>query len=281
MRRTKNMRGFQAIIALCVAVAAAGTGSISTAQVVPPKVSIRIVEVTQYDPAGKPTGLNIYGSGFGADVANVSVTLAGSALTGVVLNRVPGAEIISVAVPAGNWLPGTYRLKIAVGPPDKAAVAESDVTLGAQGPQGPEGAAGAQGPAGPQGAQGAAGPAGPQGTAGVQGPAGPAGPQGPAGPAGGPTLFAAVNKDGTLVRGNAASATRRDTGYYEVTFARDVTQCVYLATIRKLQLGFFFSYGEITVNNYSDTPNSIFIYTSNSSGTGADQDFHLAVVCAQ
>lgn len=62
-----------------------------------------------------------------------------------------------------------------------------DITIGAEGPvgpQGPQGETGAQGPEGEQGPIGPTGPQGPQGDEGPQGPIGPDGPQGPAGPEG-------------------------------------------------------------------------------------------------
>jgi hypothetical protein len=162
---------------------------------------IRIVEITSYDANNKPTSLNIYGSGFGSTASAISVTLAGTPLTGVVLGAAPNTQIISAAIPAGNWLPGTYLLNVAIG--NKSS--SSDVTLGAQGPKGDTGATGAQGvqgipgapgetgqtgpqgptgPTGATGAQGVAGPAGPTGSVGLTGAAGPQGPAGATGPIG-------------------------------------------------------------------------------------------------
>jgi hypothetical protein len=162
---------------------------------------IRIVEVTGYDANNRPTNLNIYGSNFGSSASAISVTLAGTPLTGVVLGAAPNTQIISAAIPAGNWLAGTYLLTVAVG--NKSV--SSDVTFGAQGavgPQGiqgiqglkgdtgltgaggPQGATGPTGPTGPQGLQGDTGSQGPQGLTGLQGPQGLKGDTGLIGPAG-------------------------------------------------------------------------------------------------
>jgi len=162
---------------------------------------IRIVEITSYDTNNRPTSLNIYGSNFGTSPSAISVTLAGTALTGVVLYAAPNTQIISAAIPAGNWLAGTYLLTVAVG--NKSV--SSDVTFGAQGAVGPQGVQGIQGlkgdtgltgavgsqgatgptgPAGPTGENGAQGPAGTNGTNGATGATGAQGPVGPQGPQG-------------------------------------------------------------------------------------------------
>lgn len=132
---------------------------------------IRIVEVTGYDANSRPTNLNIYGSNFGSSASAISVTLAGTPLTGVVLGAAPNTQIISAVIPAGNWLAGTYLLNVAVG--NKSV--SSDVTFGAQGAVGSQGIQGIQGQKGDTGLTGAVGP---QGATGLTGPAGPTGPQG-------------------------------------------------------------------------------------------------------
>ena len=157
---------------------------------------IRIVEITSYDASNKPTSLNIYGSNFGNSVSAISVSLADTPLTGVVLSAATNTQIISATIPSGNWLPGTYLLKVTVG---NHKTITFDITFGIQGPKGdtgetgppgpvgpigPKGDTGATGPAGPQGSKGDPGATGPIGPQGVQGPMGAVGPQGPAGAAG-------------------------------------------------------------------------------------------------
>lgn len=157
---------------------------------------IRIVEITSYDASNKPTSLNIYGSNFGNSASSVSVSLAGTPLTGVVLSAAPNTQIISATIPSGNWLPGTYLLKVTVG---NNKTTTSDITFGIQGekgdkgdtgtqgpvgPVGPKGETGLTGPIGPQGPAGATGPQGPKGDTGATGATGATGPQGPSGPKG-------------------------------------------------------------------------------------------------
>ena len=124
---------------------------------------IRIVEITSYDASNKPTSLNIYGSNFGNSASALSVLLADTPLTDVVLSAASNTQIISATIPSGNWLPGTYLLKVTVG---NNKTTTSDITFGIQGPKGDTGATGPAGPTGPTG------PAGPAGQQGVQGPAG-------------------------------------------------------------------------------------------------------------
>jgi len=145
---------------------------------------IRIVEITNYDASNKPTSLNIYGSNFGNSASAISVSLADTPLTDVVLGAAANTQIISATIPSGNWLPGTYLLKVTVG---NHKTITFDITFGVQGQKGDTGETGPPGPVGaigPKGDTGATGPAGPQGLKGDTGATGPAGPQGVQGPAG-------------------------------------------------------------------------------------------------
>ncbi len=127
---------------------------------------IRIVEITSYDASNKPTSLNIYGSNFGNSVSALSVSLADTPLTDVVLSTASNTQIISATIPSGNWLPGTYLLKVTVG---NHKTTTFDITFGVQGPKGDTGATGPAGPTGPAGQQGVQGPAGANGSvSGVQ-----------------------------------------------------------------------------------------------------------------
>jgi hypothetical protein len=103
--------------------------------------------------------------------------------------------------------------------------------------QGPIGPAGPTGPPGPMGPPGPAGALGPPGLPGLSGPPGPTGEPGLVGPPGeaGPgesQPFALVAGNGQLVRGRGVvSAARLSAGSYHVIFERDVSACVYTATI--------------------------------------------------
>jgi hypothetical protein len=162
---------------------------------------IRIVEGTGYDANNRPTGLSIYGSGFGSTASAISVTLAGTALTVNGLNpalatAAPSTQIISVATPAGSSLAGTYLLNVTVG--NKSA--SSDVTFGARGVKGDTGLTGATGPQGIQGVRGETGLQGTQGVAGAtgaQGVKGDTGLTGSAGPAGATGATGAQGAAGT------------------------------------------------------------------------------------
>ena len=207
---------------------------------------IRIVEITSYDAANKPTSLNIYGSNFGNSVSALSVSLADTPLTGVVLSGAANTQIISATIPSGNWLPGTYLLKVTVG---NHKTITFDITFGVQGlkgdtgetgppgpvgPIGPKGDTGATGPAGPQGLKGdtgATGPAGPQGVqgpagaVGLQGPAGVAGAVGPAGPVGpqGPAGTIAVYANNGTAKSNSKVVTGTVYANQQRTFQADIT----------------------------------------------------------
>lgn len=124
------------------------------------------------------------------------LVIAGARLSGsiepmVTLGEVPltvtsATETVITALLDADRLPGTYELKVIVGPGAKKKDV-IDVTIGAVGPAGPAGEVGAPGPAGPRGDTGAPGVSGPQGPAGPVGPPGiPGAPglTGPAGPAG-------------------------------------------------------------------------------------------------
>jgi hypothetical protein len=102
----------------------------------------------------------------------VNLTLGGTPLS-VILQE---ENRIIAEIPA-DVLPGTYVLVAWSG---NGSVREDsmDITIGAEGPVGPQGP---QGDTGPQGPGGAAGPAGPAGAAGPPGPRGAVGPQGPTG----------------------------------------------------------------------------------------------------
>lgn len=89
-------------------------------------------------------------------------------------------------------------------------------------------------------------------------------------------LFAALDLNGTLLRGNrVTAATRLGPGQYEVTFNRNVSGCAYVAT---------------TSNAYSQaiqaftagghlSPNGVYVETKNQGGGLTDGPFQLVVSC--
>jgi len=93
-------------------------------------------------------------------------------------------------------------------------------------------------------------------------------------------LWAVVNSDGTLARGKGAlDANRLGGGQYEVLFDRNVSKCVYTATIGLSGASGFSAPGQITVGRRTGASNGVFITTHNSSGSFADRGFHLALNC--
>jgi hypothetical protein len=91
--------------------------------------------------------------------------------------------------------------------------------------------------------------------------------------------------DGSLVRGNGVTAQFKtaspSAGGYEVIFDRDVTNCVYVATLASENAGRGGDgpAGEIGVRALSTNPNGVAVSTFNSSGTLANSSFSLTVFC--
>lgn len=85
-----------------------------------------------------------------------------------------------------------------------------------------------------------------------------------------------VLANGTFVRGvHATSSARLGLGNYEVIFDRNVSQCAYQATIGGSTVG-----AMIGAEPRSTNANAVFVTTWTSTGTPADQPFHLFVICA-
>jgi hypothetical protein len=91
--------------------------------------------------------------------------------------------------------------------------------------------------------------------------------------------------DGSLVRGNGVTAQFKTAsppaGGYEVIFDRDVTTCVYVATLASESAGRGGDgpAGEIGVRALSTNANGVAVSTFNSSGTLANSSFSLTVFC--
>lgn len=104
-----------------------------------------------------------------------------------------------------------------------------------------------------------------------------------------PVYWAVVNADGTLARGNGATASAKvtsDPGAYKVTFSANITACAYTATVGGTgtgtpPVGTASTYQNpdpantaVTVRTYADvTP------TTDPVTGGADRAFHVTVAC--
>ena len=89
------------------------------------------------------------------------------------------------------------------------------------------------------------------------------------------TLWAVVNADGTLVRGKGVTGSiRATTGFYQVTFVRDVSGCACSASTNGGIPG------DVAPSSISPpAPQVVQVFTWNSAGTPADLAFQLVVNC--
>jgi hypothetical protein len=142
------------------------------------------------------------------------------------------------------------------------------------------------GAAGAAGAQGVPGPQGPRGEKGDRGETGERGPAGPPGESigstGGEIGWTVVTGEGTLVRASGPSITasrfpETDTGVYLVTFASNVSDCAYQATVAG-SVGVP-SPGYVTVGKSPSSEEAVIVQTSGTDGVLADRGFHLTVLC--
>lgn len=95
--------------------------------------------------------------------------------------------------------------------------------------------------------------------------------------------WAVVNSSGSVVRASGhapVTATKMVAGVYEVTFAKDVSACAYVATIGDAG-HLAASPGQITVSGDVDggNPNDVQVQTFDKTGTAADASFHVYVSC--
>jgi hypothetical protein len=136
-----------------------------------------------------------------------------------------------------------------------------------------------KGKTGPRGATGAPGAPGATGSPGAAGATGATGPQGPRGTPGqsASNLFAAVDSDGTLLKGSGATAAASsDVGTYRIQFNTDITNCVYVATAGQDTNSLFEDYHLYTSRTGTSTVNvQVFDEKNNS----LDRPFFLAVIC--
>jgi hypothetical protein len=108
------------------------------------------------------------------------------------------------------------------------------------------------------------------------------GSQGPTGPAGPPAVSyrAAVSTGGVDAKGNSRAVDHRSgTNEYRVEFERDVSACVYTATLAAVQAGPTLEQpqpGRITVGNDGAR---VLVRTFAADAMPAEQPFHLTVAC--
>jgi hypothetical protein len=117
---------------------------------------------------------------------------------------------------------------------------------------------------------------------GAVGPKGDTGAQGPMGAPGTPatSLWAYVWETGALQRGSGATAaTKAGPDYYEVTFNRDVSNCVAVATPAKGSTNGIRTDIFLYTVAGSVSANQVEVDTENSSGTANPSAFTLAVFC--
>jgi hypothetical protein len=115
----------------------------------------------------------------------------------------------------------------------------------------------------------------------LRGQTGSTGPQGPPGPAVA-TLSAAVLPAGEIARGQGTTSpvsNHTNEGVYRVDFNRDVSACFAVATISRSPTQSASGAIAAEMGSGAGDRNSVYVYTSNSSGALADLPFHLIVTC--
>ena len=91
-------------------------------------------------------------------------------------------------------------------------------------------------------------------------------------------MSANVSSAGGLGRNSrAVSAGKINTGIYEVSFDRDISQCTYFVGTATLNGGA--SDGFASVTNLGGDPNGVFVKTFIADGTLADRGFQVQVIC--
>ena len=109
----------------------------------------------------------------------------------------------------------------------------------------------------------------------LRGQAGPPGPAGPTGPSG-VTYRAAVDSGGGLLRGNATLSNHQPgSGAYRFNFDRDLSPCVFTATVAKVDATTP-APGLVYVET---TGSSVVVHTFNPGGTPEDRPFMVLGAC--
>jgi hypothetical protein len=161
------------------------------------------------------------------------------------------------------------------------ALQEIAAVAAQQGSTGATGAPGSPGVVGPQGPRGETGPQGERGLTGATGPPGPPGSS--IGSGAGEIGWAVIDGQGTLVRasGPGIGAERvpgADTGSYVVSFASNISECAYQATVAGPTSGIP-TPAYVTVGRPTESTTSMVVQTSGTDGVLADRGFHLTVLC--
>ncbi|HMN72599.1 MAG TPA: hypothetical protein PKA55_12105 [Rhodoblastus sp.] len=96
-------------------------------------------------------------------------------------------------------------------------------------------------------------------------------------------LSASINPDGSILRGEGVKATgtsKLSTGVYQVSFVRDITNCVY--TISPGEGGIGSGTPEMVgITRRSGDANGVFVQVKNSSNTSIDNSFFVIVYCGR
>lgn len=96
-------------------------------------------------------------------------------------------------------------------------------------------------------------------------------------------LFAVVASDGTIARGSSLTSATHvgavGSGTYTVVFDRDVSACAYVGTIGLTGSAGTPPAGFVGVSRLNANVNGVSVVTYDSSGSAADEPFHLVVVC--
>lgn len=110
------------------------------------------------------------------------------------------------------------------------------------------------------------------------------GPQFAPGDLGMAIMSASIRSDGTINRGEGVVATgtaRLSTGTYEVGFGRDITACVYSATVGEGDIGGA-TPAAIGVTRRSGNPAGVFVRIVNPPDEASeDRDFFILVYCGR
>ena len=99
-----------------------------------------------------------------------------------------------------------------------------------------------------------------------------------------PPLIAVVDQNGALSRGSVGTTSQLlagvPDGRYAVVFDRDISQCVYQATVGRPGVNVGPPIGFAMVANWQDNPtNGVIVFVKDQTGTGANRAFHLTVNC--
>jgi hypothetical protein len=91
-------------------------------------------------------------------------------------------------------------------------------------------------------------------------------------------MWAVVNSTGNVVRSSGGvTGSSISTGRYDIEFPRNVTACVYSATVGDTAAGS--AIGQIGEASRSNHVNGVYVETNDTTGAISAEPFHLVVVC--